>query len=133
MQLCFAYDACIYRELEDRFYDVMLGAITGHTHAQLSCFGMCKCRVVIAGYQIKDLNLCSGLKHCYLCGRSEVQLLGRSNGTQCRQYLATVATFLRSCVAQALCRRDGLRQLFCNFLLLLLKSLPYSFRFSTRL
>ena len=29
--------------------------------------------------------------------------------TQCRQRLATVATFLRSCVAQALSRGDGPR------------------------
>ena len=43
----------------------------------------------------------------YRCGRSEVRLPGWSNRTQCRQRLATVATFLRSCVAQALRREDG--------------------------
>ena len=34
---------------------------------------------------------------------------GPVKSTQCRQQLATVATFLRSCVAQALSRGDGLR------------------------
>ena len=34
---------------------------------------------------------------------------GPVKSTQCRQRLATVATFLRSCVAQALSRGDGPR------------------------
>ena len=34
---------------------------------------------------------------------------GSVKSTQCRQRLATVATILRSCVAQALSRRDGPR------------------------
>ena len=34
---------------------------------------------------------------------------GPVKSTQCRQRLATVATFLRSCVAQALSRGDGTR------------------------
>ena len=36
-------------------------------------------------------------------------ITGPVKSTQCRQRLATVATFLRSCVAQALSRGDGPR------------------------
>ena len=36
-------------------------------------------------------------------------ILGPVKSAQCRQRLATVATFLRSCVAQALSRGDGPR------------------------
>ena len=42
--------------------------------------------------------------------KSGVRIPGRSNRKQCRRRLATAATFLRSCVAQALSRRDGARQ-----------------------
>ena len=45
----------------------------------------------------------------YRCGRSGVRLPGRSNRTQRRQRLASAATFLRSCVGQALNRADGPR------------------------
>ena len=41
----------------------------------------------------------------YRSGRSVVQIPGRSN-RQCRQRLATAATFLRSCAAQTLSRGD---------------------------
>ena len=37
---------------------------------------------------------------------------GPAKSTQCRQRLATVATFLRSCVAQALSRGDALLKIF---------------------
>ena len=49
------------------------------------------------------------LKHLYRCGRSGVQIPGRLEQTQCRQRLATAATFLRSCVAEVLSHEDGLR------------------------
>ena len=45
----------------------------------------------------------------YWCGRSEVRFPVRSNRTQCCQRLAIVATFLRSCVVQAISRGDGPR------------------------
>ena len=38
-----------------------------------------------------------------------VRIPGRSNRTQCRQWLATAATFLWICVAQARSRGDGPR------------------------
>ena len=37
---------------------------------------------------------------------------GSVKSVQCRQWLATAATFLRSCVAQALSRGDGPRNSF---------------------
>ena len=43
----------------------------------------------------------------YRCGRCGVRFPGRSNRTQCCQRLGTVATFLRSCVVQALSHGDG--------------------------
>ena len=39
---------------------------------------------------------------------------GTVKSTQCRQRLATVATFLRSCVAQALSRGDGRNSLHAS-------------------
>ena len=58
--------------------------------------------------------------HRYWCGRSEVRFPGRSNWTQRRQQLATTATFVRSCVAQALGHGDRPRH-----------SLPYTLRRNT--
>ena len=49
----------------------------------------------------------SCLRCVYRCGRFGVQFPGRANRTHCSQRLATVATFLRSCVAQALSRGVG--------------------------
>ena len=49
---------------------------------------------------------------CYRCGRSRVEIPGRSNWTQCRQRLSTSATFLRSCITQALSQEDGSRHLW---------------------
>ena len=49
------------------------------------------------------------LKRRYGCGRSVVRSPGQSNQTQCCQLLAAAATFLRSCVAQALSHGDGPR------------------------
>ena len=49
------------------------------------------------------------LSACYRCGRSGVQFPGRSNQAQCRQWLATAAMFLWSCVAQALNCGNGSR------------------------
>ena len=52
-------------------------------------------------------GLLSCCRHRYRCGRSGIRFLGRSNRTQSRQRLATGETFLRSGVAQALCRGIG--------------------------
>ena len=41
--------------------------------------------------------------------RFGVRIPGQSNHSQCYQWLATTATFLRSCVAQELSREDGPR------------------------
>ena len=72
--------------------------------AQLPAYGVL--RYLLKDIDSRDQLLVQLLSACYQCGRSGNQFPGPVKLTQCRQWLATVATFLRSCVAQALSRNS---------------------------
>ena len=54
----------------------------------------------------QHIGLVSCSAHRRRCGNFGVRFLSRISWTQCRLLLATTATFLQSCVAQALSRGD---------------------------